>query len=72
MDYGASMQTIETGQPRLGVYVSAMPLMTKPWRGIAALLAAGVVAACSPGAAPVSQSPNDPSNPHAHLHKNST
>lgn len=59
------MVPIESGQPKRQAPVGAAVWMRNGWRGRAALLAAGAIAACSPGAVPVSQSPNDPSNPNA-------
>lgn len=58
------MATNETTPAARGVYVAPMAL-TKTWHALAALLVAGGLGACSPGAVPVSQSPSDPSNPNA-------
>ena len=59
------MQTSETSTRPPAVYVTAMTSIENPWLSLLSVLAAGVIAACSPGAVPVSQSPTDPSNPNA-------
>ena len=62
------MQTIETSTRPPAVYVTAMTSIEnrlQAWLSLLRVLAAGVIAACSPGSVPVSQSPTDPSNPSA-------
>jgi len=64
-DTEPEMQTSETSTRPPAVYVTTMTSLENPWLSLLSVLAAGVIAACSPGAVPVSQSPTDPSNPSA-------